>query len=59
MDTYSWAVVGSFVGGMVEDKKSTKKTSKGVKANLNSSVKNQAIKDAKSIFSTKVKKSNK
>ncbi len=37
-------VVNGLVSEMVEDKKSTKKTSKDVKANLNSAVKNQAIK---------------
>ena len=50
-------VVNMLVAEMVEDKKSTKKTTKDVPANLPSAVKNQAIKDAKSVFSTKVKKS--
>lgn len=50
-------VINELVAEMVEDKKTTKKTSKNIRANLNSAVKNQAIKDAKSIFSTKVKKS--
>ena len=49
-------VINELVAEMVEDKKSTGKTSKDVKASLNSAVKNQAIKDAKSIFATKVKK---
>ncbi|MGG1664644.1 RNA-guided endonuclease TnpB family protein, partial [Brevibacillus sp. NRS-1366] len=49
-------VINSLVAEMVEEKKSTKKTTKDVPANLPSAVKNQAIKDAKSVFSTKVKK---
>ena len=50
-------VINTLIAEMVEEKKSTKKTSKDVFANLPSAVKNQAIKDAKSVFSTKVKKS--
>lgn len=50
-------VINSLVDEMVKNKKTTKKTSKNIIANLNSAVKNQAIKDAKSIFNTKVKKS--
>ncbi|SMF90369.1 putative transposase [Paenibacillus uliginis N3/975] len=50
-------VINMLVAEMVEEKKSTKKTTKDVPANLPSAVKNQAIKDAKSVFSTKVKKS--
>ncbi|MGG4499062.1 RNA-guided endonuclease TnpB family protein [Brevibacillus reuszeri] len=50
-------VINTLIAEMVEEKKSTKKTTKGVFANLPSAVKNQAIKDAKSVFSTKVKKS--
>ena len=46
-------VINELVSEMVELKKSTK----DVLANLPSAVKNQAIKDAKSVFSTKVKKS--
>ena len=43
---------------MVKAKKSTKKSTKDIEANIPSAVKNQAIKDAKSLFATKVKKSN-
>ncbi|KQY79609.1 transposase [Paenibacillus sp. Root52] len=50
-------VVNTLVAEMVEEKKILKKTTKDVPANLPSAVKNQAIKDAKSVFSTKVKKS--
>ncbi|UNK18360.1 transposase [Paenibacillus sp. N3/727] len=50
-------VVNMLIAEMVEEKKSTKKTTRDVPANLPSAVKNQAIKDAKSVFSTKVKKS--
>ncbi|EOO27509.1 transposase [Bacillus cereus VD133] len=50
-------VINELVSEMVEAKKSTKKSTKDVLANLPSAVKNQAIKDAKSVFSTKVKKS--
>lgn len=49
-------VINSLIDEMVEDKKTTKKTSKDITANLNSAVKNQAIKDAKSVFNKKVKK---
>lgn len=49
-------VVNTLVSEMVETKSSTKKTSKNIIANLNSSVKNQAIRDSKSVFQ-KVKKS--
>jgi putative transposase len=51
-------VINRLVAEMIEEKKSTKKTTKDVVANLPSAVKNQAIKDAKSVFSTKIKKSN-
>lgn len=51
-------VINTLVSEMVEAKKSTKKSTKDVEANLPSAVKNQAIKDAKSVFSTKVKKVN-
>lgn len=50
-------LINTLVSEMVEAKKSTKKSTKDIKANLPSAVKNQAIKDAKSVFSTKVKKS--
>ena len=50
-------VINSLVSEMVEEKKSTKKTSAHVVANLPSAVKSQAILDAKSVFNTKVKKS--
>ena len=50
-------VINSLISEMVESRKTTKKTSKDVKVLLNSAVKNQAIKDAKSIFNKKVKKS--
>ncbi|MES5868883.1 RNA-guided endonuclease TnpB family protein [Bacillus cereus group sp. RP32] len=46
-------VINALVSEMVEAKKSTK----DIEANIPSAVKNQAIKDAKSVFSTKVKKS--
>ncbi|HSI67616.1 MAG TPA: transposase [Planococcus sp. (in: firmicutes)] len=49
-------LINQLVGEMTAEKKSTKKTTKDISANLPSAVKNQAIKDAKSIFSTKVKK---
>ena len=49
-------IINTLVSEMVIDKKATKKTSANVVANLNSSVKNQAIRDAKSVFK-KVKKS--
>ncbi|WP_257959315.1 RNA-guided endonuclease InsQ/TnpB family protein [Bacillus sp. V3-13] len=51
------AVVNSLISEMVTEKKSTRKTTKDVPGNLPSTVKNQAIKDAKSVFSTKIKKS--
>ena len=50
------SVINSLVSEMVDNKKTTKKTSASVEAKLNSAVKNQAIKDAKSVFQ-KVKKS--
>ncbi|MCU4771187.1 RNA-guided endonuclease InsQ/TnpB family protein [Bacillus toyonensis] len=50
-------LINTLVSEMVEAKKSTKKSTKDIEANLPSAVKNQAIKDAKSVFSTKVKKS--
>lgn len=43
-------VINILVSEMVESEKTTKKTSKDISANLNSAVKNQAIKDAKSVF---------
>jgi IS605 OrfB family transposase len=42
--------VNSLVSKMVEAKASTKKTSKDIVAPLNSAVKNQAIRDAKSVY---------
>lgn len=51
-------VINNLVSDMVENRETTKKTSAHVSVPLNSSVKNQAIKDAKSIFNKKVKKSN-
>ncbi|EJR45715.1 RNA-guided endonuclease TnpB family protein [Bacillus mycoides] len=51
-------VINMLVSEMVEAKKSTKKSTKDIEANIPSAVKNQAIKDAKSLFATKVKKSN-
>ena len=50
-------VVNTLVAEMVEEKKRLKKTTKDIPANLPSAVKNQAIKDANSVFSNKVKKS--
>ncbi len=50
-------LIHTLVSEMIEAKKSTKKSTKDIEANLPSAVKNQAIKDAKSVFSTKVKKS--
>ena len=50
--------INTLISEMVAEKKSIKKTTKDVPANLPSAVKNQTIKDAKSVFSTKVKKSN-
>lgn len=51
------SVMNSLISEMVIKKKITKKTTKDVFAKLPSAVKNQAINDAKSVFSTKVKKS--
>lgn len=51
------ATINTLVSEMVAEKKSTKKSSKEIPANLPSAVKNQAIKDAKSVFN-KAKKSN-
>lgn len=42
--------INSLVSEMVAEKKSTKKSSKDISADLPSAVKNQAIKDAKSVF---------
>lgn len=50
-------LINTLVSEMVEVKKSTKKNTKDIEVNLPSVVKNQAIKDTKSVFSTKVKKS--
>ncbi|MGE8207858.1 RNA-guided endonuclease TnpB family protein, partial [Heyndrickxia sp. NPDC080065] len=50
------STINSLFSEMVAEKTSTKKTTKDVPANLPSAVKNQAIKDAKSVFQ-KVKKS--
>ena len=50
-------VINMLVSEMVDAKKSTRKSTKDIEATLPSAVKNQAIKDAKSVFSTKVKKS--
>ncbi|MGE6548606.1 RNA-guided endonuclease TnpB family protein [Bacillus mycoides] len=50
-------VINTLILEMVEAKKSTKKSTKDIEANIPSAVKNQAIKDAKSLFATKVKKS--
>lgn len=44
------ATINALVSEMVDEKKSTKKSSKDISANLPSAVKNQAIKDAKSVF---------
>ena len=44
------STINTLVSEMVAEKKSTKKTSKDVDAYLPSAVKNQAIKDAKSVF---------
>ncbi len=46
-------LINTLISEMIEEKKSTK----DIEVNLPSAVKNQAIKDAKGIFSTKVKKS--
>ncbi|MGF2717048.1 RNA-guided endonuclease TnpB family protein, partial [Bacillus cereus] len=55
-------VINTLVSEMVEakesTKKSTKKSTKNIEANIPSAVKNQAIKDAKSLFATKIKKSH-
>ncbi|PEI90821.1 transposase [Bacillus pseudomycoides] len=51
------STINALVSEMVAEKKTTKKTTKNVPANLPSAVKNQAIKDAKSVFSIKIKKS--
>ncbi|MCR8844549.1 transposase [Paenibacillus sp. SC116] len=50
-------VMNTLVYEMVEAKQITKKSTKDIDANIPSAVKNQAIKDAKSVFTTKVKKS--
>lgn len=50
------STINTLVSEMVAKKKSTKKSSKDIPASLPSAVKNQAIKDAKSVFK-KVKKS--
>src|SRR5699024_10103793 len=44
------STINDLVSEMVKEKKSTKKTSKNVDVSLPSAVKNQAIKDAKSVF---------
>lgn len=49
------STINTLIAEMVVEKKSTKKTTKDVPATLPSAVKNQAIKDAKSVFQ-KVKK---
>ncbi len=51
------STINILIAEMVGEKKSTKKTTKHIDAFLPSAVKNQAIKDAKSLFSKKVKKS--
>ncbi|MBK5349195.1 transposase [Bacillus sp. TH22] len=50
-------VMNMLVSEMADTKASTKKSTKDIEANIPSAVKNQAIKDAKSLFATKVKKS--
>jgi IS605 OrfB family transposase len=50
------STINMLVSEMVAEKKSTKKSSKDISASLPSAVKNQAIKDAKSVFN-KAKKS--
>ncbi|MEK4738950.1 MULTISPECIES: RNA-guided endonuclease InsQ/TnpB family protein [Bacillus] len=50
-------VINTLVSEMVEAKESTKKSTKNIEANIPSAVKNQAIKEAKSLFATKVNKS--
>src|SRR5699024_3458090 len=49
------SAINNLVSEMVKEKKNTKKTSKNIDVSLPSAVKNQAIKDAKSVFK-KVKK---
>ncbi|USK68659.1 transposase [Peribacillus asahii] len=44
------STINTLVSEMVKEKKSTKKSSKDISTNLPSAVKNQAIKDAKSVF---------
>jgi IS605 OrfB family transposase len=44
------STINNLVSEMVKEKKSTKKTSKNIDVSLPSAVKNQAIKDAKSVF---------
>lgn len=44
------STINDLVSEMVKEKKSTKKTSKNIDVSLPSAVKNQAIKDAKSVF---------
>lgn len=51
------SVINTLVQEMVQDKVTTKKTTKDVQCKLPSALKNQAIRDAKSVFS-KAKKSN-
>ncbi|MBS4196018.1 RNA-guided endonuclease InsQ/TnpB family protein [Lederbergia citri] len=51
------STINDLVSEMVEEKKNTKKSSKHIDVALPSAVKNQAIKDAKSVFK-KAKKSN-
>ncbi|MBE1555568.1 RNA-guided endonuclease TnpB family protein [Sporosarcina limicola] len=51
-------IINTLVSEMVEAKANTKKSTKDIEADIPSAVKNQAINDAKSIFSKKVKKSN-
>ena len=50
-------LINDLVSEMVVDKKATEKTSKDIDAKLNSTVKAQAVRDAKSVFQ-KVKKSH-
>ncbi|PEA23896.1 transposase [Bacillus cereus] len=50
-------LINTLISEMVETKESTKKSTKDIEANIPSAVKNQAIKDAKGLFATKVKKS--
>lgn len=51
------STINDLVSEMVKEKKNTKKTSKNIDVSLPSAVKNQAIKDAKSVF-RKYKKTN-